>query len=96
MENDPALLDASLAGNKQAFGRIVRRYQSLLCAIAYSATGDLGLSEDLAQETFLIAWKRLGDLRDRTKLRAWLVGIGRNVINSAIRRRGRDLAGRAR
>jgi RNA polymerase sigma factor (sigma-70 family) len=96
MENDPALLDASLGGNKQAFGQIVRRYQSLLCAIAYSATGDLGLSEDLAQETFLIAWKRLGDLRDRTKLRAWLVGIGRNVINSAIRRRGRDLAGRAK
>jgi len=95
MADDLALIEASLKGSKQAFGEIVARYQSLLCAIAYSATGDLGLSEDLAQETFIVAWKRLGELRDKAKLRAWLVGIGRNVINSAIRRRRRDVAARA-
>jgi len=95
MADDLALVNASLKGSNQAFGEIVRRYQSLICAIAYSATGDLGLSEDLAQETFIVAWKTLGNLRDKAKLRAWLVGIGRNVISSAIRRRSRDAAARA-
>jgi DNA-directed RNA polymerase specialized sigma24 family protein len=41
----------SLAGNRDAFGWIVARYQSLLCSLAYSATGSLNQSEDLAQET---------------------------------------------
>ena len=89
MSSDLELKEACLAGNRQAFGRIVERYQSLICAIAYSATGDLGVSEDLAQETFVTAWKRLGELRDRTKLRAWLCGIARNLTNNWIRQRSR-------
>lgn len=95
MKSDPELLEECLSGNRQAFGQVAERYQSLICAIAYSATGDLGLSEDLAQETFVTAWKRLGELRDRTKLRAWLCGIARNLINTSIRRRRRDVIAHA-
>jgi len=95
VKSDLKLLDASLAGNPQAFGDIVRRYQSLICAIAYSATGDLGLSEDLAQETFVAAWTRLRELREPAKLRAWLCGIARNLISNSIRRRGRDITAQA-
>lgn len=96
MKNDLELLRISLGGNQQAFGQIVERYQSLICAIAYSATGDLGLSEDLAQETFVTAWQRLAQVRDETKLRAWLCGIARNLIKNTIRRRNRDVAGSAK
>lgn len=95
MNTELELVEACLAGNQQAFGTIVERYQSLICAIAYSATGDLGVSEDLAQETFVTAWKQLGELRDRTKLRAWLCGIARNLTNNWIRQRTRDIVGRA-
>jgi len=95
MGSDLELMEACLAGNREAFGRIVERYQSLICAIAYSATGDLGASEDLAQETFVTAWRRLGELRDRTKLRAWLCGIARNLTNNWIRQRSRDVVARA-
>jgi len=95
MKTELELVEACLAGNQRAFGTIVERYQSLICAIAYSTTGDLGVSEDLAQETFVTAWKRLGELRDRTKLRAWLCGIARNLTNNWIRQRTRDIVGRA-
>ena len=88
--NDAELVGGSLAGNRDAFGLIVSRYQSLICSLAYSATGSLGQSEDLAQETFIIAWKRLGHLRERAKLRAWLCGIARNRINNFLRREGRE------
>jgi RNA polymerase sigma factor (sigma-70 family) len=90
IQPDADLVGATLAGNRDAFGQIVSRYQSLVCSLAYSATGSLGQSEDLAQETFIIAWKRLSYLRERDKLRAWLCGIARNRINDFLRREGRE------
>ena len=51
--SDEQLWQASRAGDRDAFGRIVERYQSLVCALAYSGTGDLATSQDLAQETML-------------------------------------------
>ena len=88
--NDSELVAQSLAGSREAFSQIVGRYQSLVCSLAYSATGDLGRSEDLAQETFLTAWKQLGGLSEPGKLRAWLCGIARNLTNNALRRQGRE------
>ncbi len=90
MNNDAELVSGSLAGNRDAFSQIVSRYQSLICSLAYSATGSLGQSEDLAQETFITAWKHLGHLREREKLRSWLCGIARNRINNFLRREGRE------
>lgn len=90
VNNDAELVAASLSGNRDAFGQIVVRYQSLICSLAYSATGSLGTSEDLAQETFITAWRHLRHLRERTKLRAWLCGIARNRISSSLRRDGRE------
>ena len=90
--HDRDLIAASLAGDRQAFGQIVERYQNLICSIAYSATGSLSQSEDLAQETFITAWKGLRDLREAAKLRAWLCGIARNLLNNSLRRGRRDAA----
>ena len=86
--NDTELGVGSLAGDRDAFCQIVSRYQSLVCSLAYSATGSLSQSEDLAQETFVAAWKQLAGLREPEKLRAWLCGIARNLINNWLRRQG--------
>jgi RNA polymerase sigma factor (sigma-70 family) len=88
--NDAELVSASLSGNRDAFGQIVARYQSLVCSLAYSATGSLSQSEDLAQETFVTAWKQLAGLREPEKLRAWLCGIARNLIHNSLRKQGRE------
>jgi RNA polymerase sigma factor (sigma-70 family) len=88
--NDTELVAASRAGNREAFGQVVARYQSLLCALAYNATGSLTQSEDLAQETFITAWKQLAELREPAKLRPWLCGIARCLIGKALRRDGRE------
>jgi RNA polymerase sigma factor (sigma-70 family) len=92
---DPDLVRRSLAGDREAFGQIVERYQSLVAAVAFSGTGNLALSQDIAQETFLAAWKGLGELREPGKLRSWLAGIARNRARSALRSRGRDALGPA-
>ena len=89
-DNDAQLVEWSLTGDREAFGRIVERYQSLVCSITYGATGSLSLSEDLAQETFVTAWKQLSELREPSKLRAWLCGITRFLIGKELRRQGRE------
>ncbi|MDR3404791.1 MAG: sigma-70 family RNA polymerase sigma factor [Chthoniobacter sp.] len=90
VNNDSELVSASLSGDRDAFGQIVARYQSLVCSLAYSATGSLTASEDLAQETFVTAWKQLTGLREPEKLRAWLCGIVRLLIRNAVRKDGRE------
>lgn len=91
MAGDSELLQASLAGDKEAFGAVVQRYQSLVCAIAYSATGDFARSEELAQETFLRVWKHLRQLEDLSHFRAWLCTIARNLISQSVRERSGDV-----
>jgi RNA polymerase sigma factor (sigma-70 family) len=88
--SDAELVNESVAGDREAFGQIVARYQSLICSLAYSATGSLSQSEDLAQDTFVTAWKQLAGLHDAAKLRSWLCGIARNLIHNARRRQGRE------
>jgi RNA polymerase sigma factor (sigma-70 family) len=72
--------------DREAFGEIVRQYQNLDSAVTYSITGNRQTSEDLAQETFITAWKNQNELRDAHKLPAWLCGIARNLANNWIRR----------
>ncbi|MDB6123002.1 MAG: polymerase sigma factor [Pedosphaera sp.] len=91
-QNDVGLVAESLEGNQDAFRQIVERYQNLICSLAYCATGSVSQSEDLAQETFVTAWKQLAELREPSKLRSWLCGIVRFLIGKQLRRQGREPA----
>ncbi len=88
--SDAELVARSLNGDREAFSQIVARYQTLICSLAYSAMGNLGQTEDLAQETFITAWRHLGHLREPAKLRAWLCGIVRNRVRKSLHQEGRE------
>ena len=87
--NDARLVELSRTGDRDAFGRIVERYQSLICALTYSASGNLQASEDLAQVTFITAWSELRNLREPAKLKSWLCRIARNVTVDSFRQQQR-------
>jgi RNA polymerase sigma factor (sigma-70 family) len=93
---DVDLVAASRQGNREAFGQIVRRYQGLISGLIYSACGDLSASEDIAQETFLAAWKSLSGLREPQKLAAWLCQIARHRMLDQHRDNARENARLAR
>ncbi|MHC4927629.1 MAG: RNA polymerase sigma factor, partial [Planctomycetota bacterium] len=78
-------LQAAIKGDAAAFEKIVMQYQSLVCAITFSGTGRVDVSEELAQETFLNAWKNLRQLRDLGGFRAWLCTIARNMVHNYYR-----------
>jgi RNA polymerase sigma factor (sigma-70 family) len=90
VNSDEKLVEWSLTGDRDAFRQIVERYQSLVCSITYNATGSLTLSEDIAQETFVAAWKELSNLHEPGHLRAWLCGIARFLVGKELRRQGRE------
>jgi|WetSurMetagenome_2_1015567.scaffolds.fasta_scaffold1359885_1 DNA-directed RNA polymerase specialized sigma24 family protein len=69
--NDLELAARAMAGHREAFAGIVSRYQSLVRSLAYSATGNLSQSEDLAQETFIAAWKGIRTPREPGLMFTW-------------------------
>ena len=86
---DRELVEASRRGELDAFGHLVARYRDLVCAVSYSSTGDRALSEDVAQDTFVAAWRQIDRARPAT-LRPWLCGIARNLGRKARRRTRRE------
>ncbi|MHC4334978.1 MAG: RNA polymerase sigma factor, partial [Planctomycetota bacterium] len=95
MTSEIELLQASLNGSSDAFEAIVKKYQSLICAITYSATGDLDKSEELAQQAFVNAWKNLAQLKDLASFRTWLCSIARSIIRNYFRSQKRDIISHA-
>lgn len=80
MNDDIKLVQACCGGDARAFEAIVSRYQALVCAITYSAVGHRDISEELAQETFVQAWKQIGKLKEADKFRPWLCSIARSIV----------------
>lgn len=87
---DAELVEASKRGDRDAFAGLVERYQRMVEGIAYSATRDRAIVDDIVQDTFVAAWNHLDRLRDALRLRPWLCGIARNVAHKARRTRRRE------
>jgi RNA polymerase sigma factor (sigma-70 family) len=88
--DDAQLVELTLAGHRDAFGRLIARYQSPVCALAYSACGNIAQSEDIAQEIFIIAWRQLRELKQPGKFKSWLYAIARNLVNTSFRQQARN------
>lgn len=95
ISTDIELCRACRTGQRDAFRRVVERYQGLVTSITYNATGDIPISEDLAQDTFLLAWRKIGSLREPEKLPGWLCAIARNCVRDWLRRHKHDVNRRA-
>jgi len=88
--NTITLIEQSRLGDQAAFARIVRQYQGMVSAATLNVVGNYAQSEDLAQETFLTAWKKLPELREPEKLASWLYGIARRVALRWLEQQQRD------
>ena len=76
---------AAKSGDRAAYGRIVAACQNAITAIALAITRDTQASEDIAQETFLKAWRHLGSLKNPDSLLPWLRQIARNLARDHLR-----------
>lgn len=77
---EAALLAAARRGDTAAFGRLVHTHQSALRLSIRQWTGaDAALADDLAQETFLRAWRKLALFDGRARFASWLYRIPYNL-----------------
>ena len=91
MANDDAdRVRAVIDGDRAAYAELYDRYAPLVRAICHDTTCDLTRAQDLSQEVFLKAYRKLGTLRDPDRFAGWLVGIARNECRDWLRRRIRD------
>jgi len=83
--SDRELVLRAQAGEVAALGLLLERYEALLKARALRRLRDAGAADDAVQETFLVALRRIGDLRDAEACRAWLLAVLDNVCRMAWR-----------
>lgn len=76
----------ALAGSESAYEQIVRRYQRPVISLIARVTGDRALAEDLAQETFVKAFRSLAAFDTTRRLSSWLFRIAHNTAIDAMRR----------
>lgn len=87
------LARCALSDDRDAFGQIVEAYQSDMRRFFLNLTGgDIVLSDDLAQETFLKAYLNIRSFRGLSKFRTWLYRIAYNEFYSWARERKEELA----
>jgi len=86
---DRALVDAARAGSELAFETLVGRYRAPVLRLAYRLTHDADEANDIAQDAFLRAYRRLNEFHPDRPFGRWLFVIARNASLDAIRRRRR-------
>ncbi len=88
-ETEQALALRSRGGNREAFEELVRRTGRAVFARLYLETGDTHKAEDLAQETYLNAWRAIRRLSDPGAFRPWLYSIAHSALLDNLRRESR-------
>jgi RNA polymerase sigma-70 factor (ECF subfamily) len=83
-----------LQDDRHAFSELVRRYQSTLRAtLRRLAAGNHALADDLAQETFMLAYRNLKSFRQEARFSTWLHRIATNAFFAHARKRREELLG---
>ncbi|NWG16284.1 MAG: sigma-70 family RNA polymerase sigma factor [Chloroflexi bacterium] len=88
LENEPAFIQAARRGDLEAFNALVLHYQDGVYALAYRILGEPAAAADVAQETFITAYRHLRDYRGGS-FRAWVFRIATNACYDELRRRKR-------
>ena len=88
--SDSSLIEAWRDGDERAATELVRRHAAPLARFLSAAGAGAGEDvEDLVQETFLRAFRRIETFRGVSSFRTWLMTIGSNLLKDSWRRRSR-------
>jgi RNA polymerase sigma-70 factor (ECF subfamily) len=84
---DQTAIDNTLAGDSAAYAELVERYQRRLQGLLWHACGDRELAEDIAQETFARAYRKLRLFSGESQFYTWLARIAMNLLASDRRKK---------
>jgi len=87
LASDESLVRAARAGDARAFASLIERHHGLVRALVSRAGTTRAEAEDLAQEAWLAAWRRLSEVRDTARWKGWLAEVALNAGRQRARRR---------
>ncbi|MDQ2799501.1 MAG: RNA polymerase sigma factor, partial [Armatimonadota bacterium] len=87
-KEDGELVQRTRGGDRAAFTALVSRYRDMVYGTAYHYLGNAEDAQDAAQEAFVTAYGRLGQLREPDKFAPWLRRLTLNVCADTRRKRG--------
>ncbi len=82
-------LASAAAGDEFAFRRIVAEYHDDMRRVCSYVTRDEAVAEEAAQAAWSVAWRKIGTVRDPSRLRPWLVSVAVNEAKQLLRKRRR-------
>ena len=78
-EDDVQLIHKTLSGDDEAFNILVQQYQKSVHTLAWRQIGDFHYAEEITQDTFLQAYKKLSTLKDPNRFTGWLYAIANRL-----------------
>ena len=92
MENtDFELINRTISGDQDAFATLVHKYQKRVHALAWRKTGDFHVAEEITQDTFLRAYRKLGALKNPNLFAGWLYVIANRLCDTWFKKREQDM-----
>ncbi len=82
-----AIVERAVAGDEEAFAAIVAACEHDMVRVAYGICGEPDLARDAVQAALVVAWRKLGSVRDAERVRHWLVAVTANEARQLVRRR---------
>ena len=86
-KDDVQLIRRILSGDDEAFTALVGKYQKSVHALAWRKIGDFHIAEEITQDTFLQAYKKLSTLRNPNQCAGWLYVIANNLCKRWIQKK---------
>ena len=81
MESDAQLIYKVLAGDDEAFTALVQKHQQSVHALAWRRVGDFHFAEEITQDAFLQAYKKLSTLKNPSQFSGWLYVVTNRLCN---------------
>ena len=86
-KSEAELIKSVIEGNMADFTPLVEKYQAVVYGLAFSLVGDFSTAQDVAQEAFITAYKKLNQLRSPERFAGWLKRITLNAAGMWLRKR---------
>ena len=88
-ETEQKIIRKAAAGDRMAFRQLVLDHSHAMFRVAWRQTGDESTAEDIVQEAFIKAWRKIGDFRMQSSFRSWLHRITVNTAMDHLRKQSR-------
>lgn len=84
---DLILIKKTIMGEKEAFGQLIDKYKNSIFRLAFHMMGNYSDAEDISQEVFLQAYRKLKEFKVGSNFHTWLYTIDLNMCKNKLKRR---------